>query len=67
MTNISLEDAFWDQLGRITGARGTSIASLGGEINNAREGRLSSAIRLFVLENVKSGGNDDTKDACKTA
>ena len=66
MTSISLEDAFWEELGRIASARCTSVASLVGEIDIARKGGLSSAIRLFVLENVKSVVNNDVKEACKT-
>ena len=56
MTSISLEDEFWHELGRIAGERGVSVARLVGEIDSARAGGLSSAIRLFVLATVKSDG-----------
>ena len=56
MTSISLEDEFWHELGRIAGERGVSVASVVSEIDCARAGGLSSAIRLFVLTTVKSDG-----------
>ena len=56
MTSISLEDEFWHELSRIAGERGVSVASLVSEIDTARAGGLSSAIRLFVLTTVKSDG-----------
>ena len=59
MTSISLEDAFWQELGRTAQKRGVSVASLVSEIDSTREGGLSSAIRLFVLETVKSDGRGD--------
>ena len=58
MTSISMEDAFWQELVQIANTRGISIASLVGEIDNIREGGLSSAIRLFVLETVKNDGRN---------
>ena len=56
MTSISLEDEFWRELGQIAGKRGVSVASLVSEIDCARAGGLSSAIRLFVLATVKNDG-----------
>lgn len=58
MTSVSLEDAFWEELGQIARARNTSVAGLVSEIDSARKSGLSSAIRLFVLETVKNGGRD---------
>jgi predicted DNA-binding ribbon-helix-helix protein len=65
MTSISLEDAFWAELGRIADERGVSVARLVGEIDSERVGGLSSAIRLFVLEVVKNdrGKNDGASGA----
>ena len=57
MTSISLEAEFWLELAQIADARGVSVASLVGEIDSRRAGGLSSAIRLFVLTTVKSGGD----------
>jgi predicted DNA-binding ribbon-helix-helix protein len=58
MTSVSLEEEFWQELGRIADELGVSVASLVGEIDSARQGGLSSAIRLFVLAMVKSDGKD---------
>jgi len=50
-TSISLEDAFWTRLGAIAKARGQSLSALIRDIDEARTGNLSSALRVFVLEN----------------
>lgn len=54
-TSISLETAFWTELRKIADARGSSVAALVAEIDEARGERanLSSAIRLHVLESLK--------------
>lgn len=54
-TSISLETAFWTELRKIADARGSSVAALIAEIDEARGERanLSSAIRLHVLESLK--------------
>ena len=49
-TSVSLEAAFWDELRAIAAARGISLNALIAEIDRAREGNLSSAIRLHVLD-----------------
>ena len=56
-TSFSLEDAFYAELTRIADARDLSLAALIAEIDDARDGEinLSSAIRLFVLAEVKAG------------
>lgn len=50
-TSITLEAAFWDALQTIARLRATSINRLIAEIDEARSSNLSSAIRVFVLEN----------------
>ena len=50
-TSVSLEDAFWTVLAAIAKARRVSVNRLIGEIDRTRSGNLSSAIRVFVLEN----------------
>jgi predicted DNA-binding ribbon-helix-helix protein len=50
-TSISLEDAFWTRLNALARARGLSLSALIREIDEARSGNLSSALRVFVLEN----------------
>ena len=50
-TGVSLEDAFWSGLKEIANARGATLSQTVSEINKMRrQGGLSSAIRLFVLE-----------------
>jgi predicted DNA-binding ribbon-helix-helix protein len=54
-TSVSLEAAFWRGLCDIAAARGTPVNTLVAEIDAARGGNLSSAIRLFVLDSARSG------------
>ncbi len=49
-TSISLEDQFWDALKEIAETRGLSLNSLIAEIDEEREGNLSSAMRIYTLE-----------------
>ena len=49
-TSVSLEEAFWDELRAIAAARGLPLSRLIEEIDTARGGNLSSAIRLYVLD-----------------
>ncbi|MEE8517062.1 MAG: ribbon-helix-helix domain-containing protein [Alphaproteobacteria bacterium] len=59
-TSVSLEDAFWRELARVALRRGVSVNHLIGAIDAARAGNLSSAIRIFVLEELRGrseGGN----------
>jgi predicted DNA-binding ribbon-helix-helix protein len=59
-TSISLEDAFWTELSALARARGLSLNALVAEIDHARSapgggpGNLSSALRLFVLAELKT-------------
>jgi predicted DNA-binding ribbon-helix-helix protein len=54
-TSVSLEDEFWDELGRIADHEGVSRNALIAEIAKKRKGgNLSSALRLYVLEQVQS-------------
>jgi predicted DNA-binding ribbon-helix-helix protein len=48
-TSISLEDEFWNGLKTIAENRHTTLSSLVAEINQSRQGNLSSAIRVFVF------------------
>ncbi len=49
-TSVSLEAAFWAALAEIAARRGLSLNALVAEIDRGRNGNLSSAIRVFVLE-----------------
>lgn len=48
-TSVSLEDAFWDALKDLAAARGVSLNALVAEIDAARQGNLSSALRVYAL------------------
>src|SRR5215468_75681 len=50
-TSVSLEDAFWQGLKQIAGLRELTLSDLVASIDtDRRQGNLSSAIRLFVLD-----------------
>jgi predicted DNA-binding ribbon-helix-helix protein len=50
-TSVSLEDAFWKGLKEIARGRNTTLSELIGTIDSERrQGNLSSAIRVFVLD-----------------
>jgi predicted DNA-binding ribbon-helix-helix protein len=57
-TSVSLEAAFWEALGDIARRRRVSVNTLLAEIDRARSGNLSSAIRLFVLDSARRGELD---------
>ena len=51
----SLEDAFWSELKDIAEQKDQTLSSVVGEIDTRRlQGNLSSAIRLFVLDNARA-------------
>ena len=52
-TSVTLEAAFWDELKTIAEMRSTSVNQLVAEIDSGRNGNLSSAIRVFVLTELK--------------
>jgi predicted DNA-binding ribbon-helix-helix protein len=55
-TSVSLEDAFWGGLREIAHAQGATLSQTVAEIDETRrQGNLSSAIRLFVLEHTRNG------------
>jgi predicted DNA-binding ribbon-helix-helix protein len=56
-TSVSLEAAFWDEFRRLAAERGRSVNALAAELDAARTppASLASAIRLFVLHEVKNG------------
>jgi predicted DNA-binding ribbon-helix-helix protein len=58
-TSVSLEDAFWIGLKEIAHAQRAPLTALVAEIDQARQqGNLSSAIRLFVLDHVRTCGTN---------
>jgi len=58
-TSISLEEAFWTALAELAAKDGKSVAGLIAAIDRARppDSNLSSAIRVFVLEAYRNGGD----------
>lgn len=52
-SSVSLEPAFWGELQAIARRDGVSLNQLVSDIDAKREGNLSSAIRLYVLEDLK--------------
>jgi predicted DNA-binding ribbon-helix-helix protein len=56
-TSVSLEDVFWSEFQRLAQARGQSLNDLAAEIDAARgvSAGLASAIRVFVMAEVKAG------------
>jgi predicted DNA-binding ribbon-helix-helix protein len=55
-TSICLEDAFWSSLKEIAHAERATVSGLVAKIDKTRkQGNLSSAVRLFVLDCVRNG------------
>ena len=53
-TSVSIEDAFWTDLKNIAHTQQTTLSELVTKIDQTREGNLSSAIRLFVLDHFRN-------------
>ncbi|MGC1358729.1 MAG: ribbon-helix-helix domain-containing protein [Xanthobacteraceae bacterium] len=69
-TSVSLEAAFWIALKDIAASRQQTLSDLVGAIDAERkQGNLSSAIRLFVLDYYRApiGGNGENKQTGKVA
>jgi predicted DNA-binding ribbon-helix-helix protein len=67
-TSVSLEDAFWSGLKDIAATRNMTLSDLVGSIDgDRRQGNLSSAIRLFVLDHYRSQLGDRGKQASEPA
>lgn len=54
-TSVTLEEAFWEDLLELARRRGLSLNTLIGDVDAARSGNLSSALRLLVLESYRRG------------
>ena len=52
-TSVSIETPFWDALKDIAAARGGSLNRLIAEIDESRAENLSSAIRVYVLGQIR--------------
>jgi predicted DNA-binding ribbon-helix-helix protein len=51
-TSVSLEQIFWRELKEIAVQRGISINQLIVHIDEHRQGNLSSAVRVYVMQHV---------------
>jgi predicted DNA-binding ribbon-helix-helix protein len=61
-TAVSLEDAFWSELKEIAHSRRVPVRNLIAQIDDTRQqANLSSALRLYVLEHVRSRGQGKKK------
>ena len=58
-TSVSLENVFWDELRRIAERDGRSLAGLIAEIDEGREGNLSSALRVHVMQDLLARVGDE--------
>ena len=58
-TSVTLEDEFWNALRGLAKRQGRSLNVLVAEIDEAREGNLSSAIRVHVLKAAQQGVSAD--------
>lgn len=52
-TSVSLEEEFWDVLKDIAEGRSLSLNQMVAQIDLTRDGNLSSAIRVFVLAELR--------------
>ena len=54
-TSVSLEDAFWRGLKEIAQGQHMTLSNMVGDIDKLRrQGNLSSSIRLFVLDRMRT-------------
>jgi predicted DNA-binding ribbon-helix-helix protein len=56
-TSVSLEDSFWNDLKEIAHYQRVTVSKLLETIDKGRQGNLSSAIRLFVFDQVRRHGD----------
>ena len=61
-TSVSLEDAFWKGLKEIANSREVTLSDLVASIDtDRRQGNLSSAIRLFVLDHYRVHNDEERR------
>jgi predicted DNA-binding ribbon-helix-helix protein len=54
-TSISLEQAFWEALQVLAAREAKTINQMVSDIDAARSGNLSSAIRVWILDRAREG------------
>ena len=61
-TSVSLEDAFWKALKEIAVSREMTLSDVVASIDtDRRQGNLSSAIRIFVLDYFRARGDEQRR------
>lgn len=53
-TSVSLEQEFWDALKDIAKSHGQSAQDLVSTVDKTRDGGLSSALRVYVLQSMQN-------------
>jgi predicted DNA-binding ribbon-helix-helix protein len=53
LTSVSLEEEFWQELKRLAKAEKLSLNGLIDKIDKQRSGNLSSALRVYVLRQLR--------------
>ena len=53
-TSVSLEQEFWDALKDIAKSHGQSVQDLLSTVDKTRDGGLSSALRVYVLQSMQN-------------
>ena len=53
-TSVSLEQEFWDVLKDIAKSHGQSVQDLVSTVDKTRDGGLSSALRVYVLQSMQN-------------
>ena len=53
-TSVSIENEFWKEFAAIARRKKISINKLISDLDHSRAGNLSSAIRVFVLNEIKN-------------
>ena len=67
-TSVSLEDAFWSGLKEVAASRNMTLSELVASIDtNRRQGNLSSAIRLFVLDYYRAHGGAGVREEARAS
>lgn len=66
-TSVSLESAFWSELKALAAERRQSINELVESVDKGRAGNLSSALRLFVLAELRRKLTPETDGAGEPA
>lgn len=62
-TSVSLEQEFWEALKAVAQAQNRSVADLVTAVDQTRDGGLSSALRVYVLETLQEKAEQPATEA----